>query len=48
MGDGLTTDGIFLIVEADDNFCGMEEMIRGGVPGEEKVPDKEKKVHEVP
>ena len=46
--DCLTADGILLIVEGDDNFCGMAEMLSGNVPGEEKVPNKEHKVHEGP
>ena len=33
VGD-LTADGILLVVEGDDNLCGMAEMIGRGVPGE--------------
>ena len=48
MGDGLTADGIFLIVKGDDNLGGLSEMLGGGVPGEEKVPGKEHEVYEGP
>ena len=48
VGDGLTADGILLIVEGDDNLGGLAEMLRRGVPGEEKAPDEEDKVHEGP
>ena len=45
MRDGLTADEILLIVEGDENLCGIAEMLVRDVPGEEKVPDKEHKVH---
>ena len=45
-GDSLTMDGIILIVEGDDNLGGLAEMLGGSVPGEEKFPNKEHKVHE--
>ena len=48
VGDSITVDGIILIVEGDNNLVGLAEMLGGGVPGEEKVPDKEHKVHEEP
>ena len=40
MGDGLTTDGIILIIEGDENLGGLAEMLGRGVPGEEKAPDE--------
>ena len=40
MGDGLTADGIVLIVEGDDNLGVLAEMLGRGIPGEAKVPDK--------
>ena len=43
---GLTADGIILIVEGDNNLCGIEEILGRGIPGEEKVPGKEYKVQE--
>ena len=46
--DGLTADGILLIVEGEDNLSCPAEMLGGSVPGEEEVPDKEHKVHEGP
>ena len=48
VGDGLTADGILLIVDNDNNLCGMEEMLGGGIHGEEKYPDEEHKVNEGP
>ena len=48
VGDGLTTDGILLIVEGDDNLSGLAKMLNRSVPGEEEVPDEEQKVHEGP
>ena len=48
MGDGLTVDGILLIFEDDENLGGLVEMLGGGVPGEEKLPDKEHAFHEGP
>ena len=44
--DGLTADGILLIVEGEDNLSCPAEMLGGSVFGEEKVPDKEHEVHE--
>ena len=46
MGDGLTADGILLIVEGDDNLCGIAKKLGGGIPREDKVPNEEHKVHE--
>ena len=46
MGGGLTADGILMVVEGDENVGGLAEMLGGGVPGEDKFPDKEIKVHE--
>ena len=34
VGDGITIDGILLIVKGDDNFCGIAEIFGGGVHGE--------------
>ena len=48
VGNGLTMDGILLIVKGDDNLGGLAEMIGGGVPGEDKFPDEEHEVHEGP
>ena len=48
MGDSLTADGILLIVVGGDNLGGLSEMLGGGVPGEEEIPDKEHEVHEGP
>ena len=45
VGDGITADGIIMIFEGDDNLGGLAEIIDGGVPGEEKVPNEEHKVH---
>ena len=44
--DGLTADGILLIVEGEDNLSCPAEMLGRSVPGEEEVPDKEHEVHE--
>ena len=44
--DGLTADGILLIVEGGDNLSCPVEILGGSVSGEEKVPDKEHEVHE--
>ena len=46
VGDGLTADGILLIVEGDDNLDGLAEMLDGSIPEEEEVPEKEHEVHE--
>ena len=45
VGDGLAVDGIFLIVEGDENLGGLAEMLGGSVPGEEEVPDEEHEAH---
>ena len=45
VGDGLTADGILLIVEGDKNLCGIAEMPSRGVPRKEKVSGREHKVH---
>ena len=44
--DGLTADGILLIVEGEDNLSCPAEMFCGSVPREEEVPDKEHEIHE--
>ena len=44
--DGLTMDGILLVVKGDDNLSGLAEMLGGSVPREEEVPDEEHEVHE--
>ena len=41
-------DGILLIVEGDENLVGLAEILDGSEPGEEKVTNKEHKVHEGP
>ena len=48
VGNGLTTDGILLIAKSEDNLGGLAEMIGGGVPGEELVPDEEHEVNKGP
>ena len=48
VGDGLTADGILLIVEGEDNLSGPAEMLSRSVPGEEEVPDREHDIHEGP
>ena len=48
VGDSLTTDGIILIFEGDENLGGLEEMLCGSAPGEEEVPGEEHEVHEGP
>ena len=48
VGYCLTMNGILLVVEGDDNLCGIAEMLNGGVPGEEKVPNEEHEFHKGP
>ena len=48
MRDGLTADGIVLIFQGNDNTGGLVEILGGGVPREEKVPDEEHKVYKRP
>ena len=40
VGDSLTADGILLIVEGDESLCGIAEMLDGGVPREDRVPNE--------
>ena len=48
MVDGLTVDGILLIVVGDEKLGGPAEMLTRGVPREKKIPDEEHEVHEGP
>ena len=48
VGDGLSVNGILLIVECDENLSGLAEMLGGSVPVEEEVPNKEHEFHEEP
>ena len=48
VGDGLSADGILLIVKGEDNLSGPAEMLGGNVPGEKEVPNKEHEIHEGP
>ena len=48
VGDGLTADGILLIVEGEDNLSCPAEMLGMSVSGEEEVPNKEHEIHEGP
>ena len=43
--DGLTADGILLIVEGEDNLSYTAEMLGRSVPWEEEVPDKEHELY---
>ena len=45
---GLTSDGILLVVQGEDDLCGMLEMLNQGVGGEAMVPDEEHQVQEGP
>ena len=46
VGDGLAANGIFLIIEGEDNLSGLAEMLGRSVPGKEEFPDKEHEVRE--
>ena len=46
VGEGLTADGILLIVEGEDNLSCPAEMLGRSVPGEEEVPNKKHEIHE--
>ena len=48
VGDGPAAGGILLIIEGDEYFCSVSEMVVRGVPREEKFPNKEYEVHEGP
>ena len=47
MRDGLASDGI-LLVQGEDNLCGMLNVLDQGVGGDEVVPDEEHKFQEGP
>ena len=44
--DGLTLDGILLVVQGEDDLRGLLEIINQGVGWEGLVPDKEQKFQE--
>ena len=46
VGDGLTADGILLIVKGEENLKCPAEMIGWSVPREEEVPNEEHEIHE--
>ena len=46
MRDSLTSDGIFLVVQVENNLSRLMEVIDWGVHGEETVPDEEHEVQE--
>ena len=48
MRDGITSNGILLVVQGEDDLCGMLEMLNQGVGGEAMVPDEEHQVQEGP
>ena len=48
MRDGLTSDGILLVVQSKDDLCGVLGVLDWGVGGEEMVPDEEHKFQEGP
>ena len=41
MIDGLTWDGVLLVIQGEDDLDDVLEMLNRGVCGEEVVPDKE-------
>ena len=43
VGDGLTADGILMIVKGGDNLGGLAEMLGGAYPGRRNAPTKNKK-----
>ena len=43
---GLTSDGIFLVVQGEDDLCGMLKVLDWGVRGDEMIPDEEHKIQE--
>ena len=48
VGDGISADGILLIVEGEENLSGPLEILGRIVPGEEEFPDEEHNIHEGP
>ena len=46
MRDGLTSDGVLLVVEGEDNLGDVIKPPDWGMGGEEGVPGKEDEVHE--
>ena len=48
MIDGLTSNGVFLVVQGENNLSHLVEVLDWGVPGEETVPDEEPEFQEGP
>ena len=46
--DHLTLDGILLVVQGEDDLCGMLKVLGWGVGGDEMAPDEEHKIQEGP
>ena len=46
MRDGLTSDGVLLVVEGEENLGDVIEPPDWGIGGEEGVPGKEDEFHE--
>ena len=44
--DHLTSDGILLVVQGEDDLCGMLKVLGWGVGGDEMAPDEEHKIQE--
>ena len=44
--DGLTLDGILLVVQGEDDLCGVLEVLGWGVGREEMPPNEEQKFQE--
>ena len=40
MRDGLTSDGVFLVFQGENNLSRLAELIDWGVHGEETFPDE--------
>ena len=48
MRNGHTLDGVFLVVQSEDNLSRLIEVLNWGVPREETDPNKEHEVQEGP
>ena len=48
MRDGLTSDGVLLVVQGEDDLGDMLKLLDHGVCGEEIVPNEEHKLQEGP
>ena len=44
--DGLTSDGILMVVQGEDDLCGVLEVLYWDVDREEMVPDEEHEFQE--